>query len=640
MKSKTSLFNKTIFTKNIKRVWPFWGLLSFAAVMPSIVIFMEWIRNDFVTEVNNPLSVTEIYYEASIYMAPFVAFATAILVAMMIWGYLYNAKSVSAFHSFPITRVGLFVTNYLSGLAIMLIPYVIGGALFVLTLLIIGVGFDMAVFTLIGSVLMNSVFFFSLATLVAMLTGHILALPVLYLVFNFLSLAIENLFSFVVCSFLFGFDYSGTAKTAVLSPLYHILSECNVKREYTYHWGEKEYYRIREVSSVQLENFGIIVMYAVVGVVIAALALLVYRKKKSETAGDVVSVKPLKPIIHGIYTITGTTLLGLLLYYILSEGNLERFSVILGVVCFTIALAISFYTGLMLLDKTIKVFNKKAFVNFLIGMVVVVFGCFGLKYDVFGLEKKIPDVSDIQWVDVYTSSNSYNLPAYKAADLIEKTVNINKEIVENKDMIMWRSDDWGANFTHTYLNLRYHLYNGDTVERYYMVPVDNDSDRDFDRDYIEYLTDKDLVSTLFHKDDGYQIRDAYQTFYFNNYETSVSYGFSRMDKDFDEKEAGQLFKALEQDLAAGNWQPGLSYFESGDTTIGYLNINFEKEIHYSDSSRYFDTDNVVANLTGRMTNTLKALAELNGVTYEQMMEAVKELEKENEYRPEVDEIVY
>ena len=640
MKSKTSFFNSVIFKKNVKHVWPFWGLLSFAAVIPSLVIIMEWIRNGFETEIDNPASITEMYYEASIYLAAPVAFALAIFAAMLVWGYLYNAKSVGAFHSFPITRTGLFITNYISGLAIMLIPYAIGGALFVLTMLIIGAGFDVAVFTLIGSVLMNSVFFFSLATIVAMMTGHILALPVLYFVFNFLSLAIENLFSFVVCSILFGFDYRGTSKTSVLSPLVHILSNCEVDRDYVYHSGESGYYRYREISNVKFENYGIIVMYAVAGLVLAALALLIYQKKKSETAGDVVSVKPLEPIIHGIYTITGTTLLGLLLYYIFSEADLERFSVILGIVCFTIALAISFYTGLMLLKKTVKVFDKKALRNFGIGALAVIVCCFGLKYDFLGLEKRVPNVKDISWVDVYTNGNTYNLPTFRSEELVEKTIEINKKIVDNKDMIVDRDRDFGNEYTYTYLNLRYYLKNGDSVYRHYQIPVPLDTKTGFDEEYMNFLSDKDLIKTLLHENDDYKISGGYQDFYFEDYMVAASLGFKETNIEFTEEEADLVFEALKKDLEEGNWTPGISYFPTEDSvTIGYLNVYFEKETRYQDFSRYYDSDSVNANLTKKMTNTLKALAKIRGVTYEQMLEAAEKIEKDNAYY-QSDEIIY
>ena len=41
----------------------------------------------------------------------------AVLCAMAVWSYLYNARSVGLMHTLPIRREGLFLTNFLSGLS-------------------------------------------------------------------------------------------------------------------------------------------------------------------------------------------------------------------------------------------------------------------------------------------------------------------------------------------------------------------------------------------------------------------------------------------------------------------------------------------------------------------------------------------
>ena len=232
MQSKTSLFNKTIFKNNIKRVWPFWGLLSFAAVIPSLFLAVERLREYGDVELN-PLDIKHAYYTIAAYGAPFVAFGTAIIAAMIVWSFLYSARSVSCYHSLPITRTGLFITQYLSGLAIMLIPYAIGGGVFVLTLLLLGGGFSMATFVCIGAVIADSIFFFSFATLIAHLTGNVLALPAFYMVFNFVFLGIENVLSFVGNTFLFGLSYELSDKTGFLTPIYQLLSEVEVDEKYS-----------------------------------------------------------------------------------------------------------------------------------------------------------------------------------------------------------------------------------------------------------------------------------------------------------------------------------------------------------------------------------------------------------------------
>ena len=69
----------------------------------------------------------EFLYTAAVYFLPAFTACYAILVAMFVWSYLHNARSVGMMHSLAIDRTGLFVTNTLSGLAMLLIPYVIVG---------------------------------------------------------------------------------------------------------------------------------------------------------------------------------------------------------------------------------------------------------------------------------------------------------------------------------------------------------------------------------------------------------------------------------------------------------------------------------------------------------------------------------
>ncbi|MBO4678426.1 MAG: ABC transporter permease [Lachnospiraceae bacterium] len=625
MKSKTSLFNVTIFNKNIKRVWPFWGLLSFVAVIPSLLIIMEWIRGEIEIQPNTGAYVKEMYYTAASYVAPFVAFSTAIITAMAVWSYLYSAKSVGAFHSIPVTRTGLFVTSYLSGLAIMLIPYVIGGCLFILSMLIVGCGFSMAVFTLIAAVILDSIFFFSFATVIAMMTGHVLALPLLYFVFNFLSLGLENLFNFVKGSLLFGLSFDLSDNTGFLSPVYYLIRRANIIRDYT--TSEYEYGYSRELFEVHFESFHIILIYGAVGVLLAVVALLLYKRKRSESAGDVVSLKSLKPIILTIYTITVTTLLGMLLYYIFSEANINGMSVILGSVCFVAALAISYYTGLMLIEKSVKVFSKKTTRGFIVGAVIVVFCCFALKYDFFGVERRVPKDSEIKEVRVY-SGNRFEIDG-KDQNLVAKVTNLHRAIIENKEMLQERYYGFDEDCSSAYVSFNYTLKSGEEVTREYTLIIPAKTKNDFDNTFLNFVSDKDIVRTLLHEDDDYYISGGYISFYVHDEEMTKAMG-SYDYMDLDEKQAAILYEALKKDLAEGNWRPGISEYVDGYTTIGYMDIAFEQKTAKSRDTYYYNTDDISVNLTSRLTHTYAAFAEMVGVSQEKMDELIKQAEKENE----------
>lgn len=635
MKSKTSLFNATIFKRNIKSVWPFWGLLSFAAVIPSLFLIMEWIRHGIDTAEFNPLEVKEMFYSASIYLAPIVAFATAWIAAFFVWLYLYTARSVGAFHSIPITRAGLFVTNYLSGIVIMLIPYAIGGALFILTLMIIGVGFHMSVFVLIGAVIVDSIFFFSFATVVAMMTGNMFALPLLYLAFNFLALGIENLFNFVASNLLYGLSFGLSAKTDFLSPLVCLMRNMRVVRDYSYNQiGELPETMTRELIGVSLENGHIMLIYGAVGVVFAIIAFLMYRGKKSESAGDVVSFRPLKPIIHWIYTITGTVIFGMLLYYIFSEAEIRGMNVIQGSLCFIAALAISYYTGLMLLEKTVRVFNKKTFAGFAAGAVLAILCCIGLKYDFLGIEKRIPDASKVQEIHIYMG-NSYTIDGSNK-ELVQKAMDFHKSIIDNKELLNDRFyrpynsyDD--EEYVYDYVTIEYVLKNAEVLRREYKIVVPRDNKTEFDKAYVDFASDEGLIKTLLHDNDEYYLSGGYFTLYSYNSALSAEYGLNADSWDLTDEQTKIIYDAVKKDLDAGNWQPVRHNYSSNTyNVIGYIAIFFENRVVTSEGSYYYNTDDLDVNLTPKMTYTLEAIRSILGLSEEQMDEFVDILIKSNE----------
>lgn len=185
MQSKTSFFNRTLFRKNLSRYWPLWGFASFVGFLAPAALLVRVIQSGETSV--EPLVVREGYYYLLGNAVPIVSLVYAILCAMAVWSYLYNPRSVGMMHSLPIRREGLFLTNLLSGLAMMAIPYLVAGGLGTLLFACCG-GFDAwGTLVTVLAVIAQSVTFFGLATFCAFLTGNIFALPVLYFLLNFLA---------------------------------------------------------------------------------------------------------------------------------------------------------------------------------------------------------------------------------------------------------------------------------------------------------------------------------------------------------------------------------------------------------------------------------------------------------------------
>lgn len=359
MQSKTSYFNKTLFRKNLTRFWPLWGGASLAGALAPAAMFVAMVQYGRGSVFQTPLEMTRAYYSVVSWAVPIISLVYAALCAMAVWSYLYNARSVSMFHTLPVTRKGLFVTNLLSGLAMMLIPYVIVGTLTILVTLVgkcfEPVGLLMTILYVLGL----SFFYFASATIVAFITGNVFAMPALYFIFHFLAAALEWLISTLMTQFYYGVHQAYEGIVEWLSPTIYLC-------ENLYPYGEYEEIvdlsgRItHEVTQVHLERSWLIAVYALVGVALLACAYLLYQRRRSECAGDVVAVNWMKPIFRYGVALCAALTGGMAIYSIVWSGFQSRETADLLPMALSMAFAglIGYYIASMLLAKSLRVFRS------------------------------------------------------------------------------------------------------------------------------------------------------------------------------------------------------------------------------------------------------------------------------------------
>lgn len=482
MRSVTSWFNGTLFKKNMTRFWPVWGLYLaiWVIVFPVNLILGNHSAQYFARE-----GILDYMIEMGLPMA--VVFS--VLAATAVWSYLCNHRSTCLMHTLPIRREGLFLTNYLSGLAFMGLPNVVVFVLTLLAELAVGhVRVSALLVWLVGVTLME-VFFFSFATFCAMFTGHILGIPAFYGILNVLVLGIIGLIDMALSSFVYGFTEIPGAEVAVrlLTPAWAIGNGLNV-------WSET----VNGQTVVHLTGFMGVVVYAVVGLVFAALALVVYRRRDMERAGDVVTVKWVRPVFR----------YGVAFCCALAFGTLffEMFQYTLGDTAWTLLVfmlicgAAGYFLAQMLLDKSFRVLRYwKGCVPFLAALVVLV--CV-MEFDLTGYENRVPERGQVASVSI---SDLYTFPSddgsYFGSDDRESTdpeviaavLAAHQAIVDQKDEPVWRDRDaWEGtelgydvqNLTFTSFMVAYTLNDGTTIHRSYNgIPV-----------YADDLDDPDSVT--------------------------------------------------------------------------------------------------------------------------------------------------
>ena len=609
MPSKRSFFNRTLFRKNLNRSWPLWVLLSIAGAMVPLYILLELIRAPRGSLGPSPIDFAGALYQAATIFAPGFTAVYAILCAMLVWGYLYNPRSVSLFHSLPVDRTCLFVTNALSGLAMIAIPYSVTGLLLCLLAACWGFFHLAAAVNTVLAVLLLALAFFGLATLCAMLTGHIFALPALYLLVNFLSPMLESLIFSMAQQFLVGVD-SAANRFNALSPIVQI---------YTSFSTHYEQYTPEGDQTAVLRGLWVVALYALAGLAMLALAWFLYQKRHSERAGDVVAFRWLRPVFrYGVALLSGLTV-GRLLYFFLWESLFQKGSyadVLPLFVCVALGGLLGFYAASMLLEKTRRVFRGS-----LLGAGVVCAGaavlCLLVSVDVFGVERRVPDMDEIKSVQM-TDRGIVSGPfdPEENPEQVEAVRAFHQALVKDRNYIRSYQPDWdheaGKAFNH-YIWLTYELTDGTTLTRQYDLWLTEDR--------VKTAGTYDNLLAAFYEDP--EVRRCDVTIPENTDVNSIDViseylkdgVYSINTNDRDPKDAKTLYTALQRDADEGNI-PAKDVLLNYDRQSSGLWFNIEYRVPLSawDGSWTYGYKDVY--IHPQMKNTVNALITLGYLTEE------------------------
>ena len=353
MKSKISFFNKTIFLKNVTLYWLIWVVytLSLLLAMP----FSLWLsvhdryNVEGLTEVR---MIREIYYvfEPQYYICV-IAF-TAVIAGMALFSYLYKSQSAYMIHSLQVDRTELFGTNVLSGLAFLVVPQVLTFVITILVCLSEGITRVEYIAMWLLFAVATAVIAFSFVTICAFFTGQLVAMPIYVFLLNVLALAISGGVTTIVEWFGYGVIDNGLLSSDVLmwfSPFLHYLAKVDVN--YTRD-------ALNNIDGLYMSGVECMIVYFIVAIGLYVLAYFVYRFRKIEQAGELITVEALKPVFRwGVGTICGFYVTWF--FAILFDGvgfgfSYLRFSI--GLLFFGI---LFYFIADMFVRKTFRVFKKR-----------------------------------------------------------------------------------------------------------------------------------------------------------------------------------------------------------------------------------------------------------------------------------------
>ena len=576
--SPSRLINRTLFKKNLSRYWPLWGLVSFVGGLFPLAMLV-WLIRDGAGVRLDPLEITRDYYSVVTYAVPLISLVYAMLCAVAVWRYLYTARSVGMMHTLPITRRSLLATNFLSGLVMMAIPYAVTGLLCVLITGVYG-GFDLTgVLTTVAAVAGISFFYFSVATAVAFITGSAVAQAVLYLIFHFLAVALEWLGNQFAQGFVVGLS-SGTSFriTRYLSPTVGLMETLNADCSFQEVPVPGRDWTHQKLVGVRLDGFWLVGVYVLAGIVLLALAWLLYSRRRSESAGDVVAVGWMKPVFRYGTALCAALSAGQALYALFWESFQSTYSPYYAAapmaVCTVVAGLLGYYIASMLLAKTARVFRNTW--KGALGVCVVCVGlCIGLRTDLFGVEKRVPAASEIKSVTVEVSSDAYTLKAGADDELIAQTLKLHEAIVDSLGSLrdyggtdVYDDTEWDERGS-AYLCLTYQLSSGQ-LKRRYELPITKrllEQEGSYAQLLDQLMSSTQMQEKLLELDaDKWVLSGAY-VYPYNSGETT----------DLNTAQAQQLRDALARDCAAGHWKR-YAWLNGDDDSVGTyyaLELNLE-----------------------------------------------------------------
>ena len=453
MRFATSYFNPTLYKKNLSRFWPIWvaWLVLWLFIMPLNLINM-WTNYQMDGQegiyrfLRICLNLNSDFGEFTLFLGA----CYAVVVALAVYGYLYNHRSAATMHALPLRRENLFVTNYLSGLTFFLLPSVVvyGLSTLVIFTALPGELSALALPALWSGFWMRTageLFFYSFAVFCAQFTGNAFALPAFYGILNCLVIAMYTLCSELARNLFYGgWPIMGEPKfVELLTPVYGMYTAVRWPRVSWYDLWSNEL-NVPQIGELELgfASPGIMAGYAFAGVVLTAAALLVYRRRHIETAGDVVSVKVVRPIFRvGVAVCVG--LWGGVLSAMFFRH--DRVEVLLSawVILWTV---VGYIAAQMLLHKSFRVF-KKSLKGCAVTAVVMALSLTACYLDVFGVETWVPDADEVESVQIYIS-NTFPLDdgAYFNEDItdpaqIEQIVALHESIID--DYKRYGDDDYG-----------------------------------------------------------------------------------------------------------------------------------------------------------------------------------------------------
>jgi ABC-2 type transport system permease protein len=370
-----------------------------------------------------------------------------IATGIFVFRFVQVKASSDLWHSLPIRREGLFISHYVCGLLLLIVPVWIAAGVTALIRPVVASSFfyswaDVWSWGWIVSVI--TIFMYSFAVFVGICVGHsILQTAVTYIMLFFPTFIIL-LTNFHFETYLYGFsEYSwGGGRAEDWSPFLRLVE-------------------FRESLTGKEQA-----VYFILAVLFAGAAFALYRRRKAERANQTIAFTFFKPVFQLGMTFCAMLITGTYFYEMKHQLGWTIFGYTLGAV-------LGFVGSEMIIRKTWYIVSRKAVVLMTVYSSVLGLLLFASGTNVTGFESRVPDAASIR--EAYFGSQLYRMELIKEyqlsddVDYIEAVRQLHKRIVEFGPAA-GSIRELNRNEPVQSIGIVYILSNGRTMVRDYMMP--------------------------------------------------------------------------------------------------------------------------------------------------------------------------
>ena len=468
MRLKVSFCNKTVLKTDIVRYAPLWGGYTLMLALLTLMC----IRAPGESPEYAYAEMVRLFSARAGHMV-FINGFYALAVVQALWGDLLTPRLCNSLHAMPVTRDGFFGAHLVSGVLFAIVPNVL---VYSLAALMVPGEIAAAPLMTLAAACLQYLFYLGAALVAVQLAGNRMGMVLAYGMLNFFSILVYWFCAQVFTPLTYGTEanvnwMANICPTVVMyrgsyfTPLEHYLDTPTAS---IYYYDGMERGRLWVPAMA----------CALVGVGLIALAQFLYRRRKLESAGDLLAYPGLAPVFLVMNTLMVAAFIHLGVSLMDFEAVSQYFFLPLGLI-------VGYVSGLMLLLRTTRVFRKRLLLPLAGILVLCALTVCGIYTDVFKVIRRVPQENQVMSVTVEPVNGNYGRKPLVVTDRekIQAILSYHRESLNGwqdqvRDALLQKTSCWkpGAYFN---VRLEYKLENGRTMARRYALRRDFYSSPEF-----------------------------------------------------------------------------------------------------------------------------------------------------------------